>query len=111
RGKPSVSGGESKRQVPLSADKRIVNNGNWLFAGEGALYNASPSPQRELCGIKMKQQVSKDSIILNGHLELLKEKTPELTEIHAALTLRPVRQYCNKLDEYFIFDEEKRPNE
>ncbi len=25
--------------------KRFAINGIWLFAGEGALYNASPSPQ------------------------------------------------------------------
>jgi hypothetical protein len=47
RGKPSVLGGESKRLIPLMRIKRLMNNGIWLFAGEGALYNASPSPQGE----------------------------------------------------------------
>jgi hypothetical protein len=27
--------------------KKYAINGIWLFAGEGALYNASPSPQME----------------------------------------------------------------
>jgi hypothetical protein len=54
RVKPFVSGGESKRRMPLVRKKKNYTvNGIWLFAGEGALYNASPSPKAEIENVEI----------------------------------------------------------
>jgi hypothetical protein len=44
RGNTSALGEESKRQMPLLRIKRIMINGIWLFAGEGALFQRESLP-------------------------------------------------------------------
>jgi hypothetical protein len=51
--------------MPLVAkEKKHAINGIWLFAGEGALYNASPSPpSEEIKEIALGQKIKKSLTI------------------------------------------------
>jgi hypothetical protein len=47
-----------KKTNAISAGKPEMVNGIWLFAGEGSLYNDSPSPNEKIARLNFYEKVS-----------------------------------------------------